>query len=136
METLLTYVRSIFPSSDVGVPTQMNETSVDLSWTKGNGNNVIVLAHEGSAVDANPVSGTTYTDNTVFGSGTEIGIGNFVVYDANTNSPSVTVTGLTANTTYYFAVYESARIHCMRGCVYETQYNVPRGEWPNHQITS
>jgi len=82
------------------------ETSVDLSWTKGNGNNVIVLAHEGSAVDANPVSGTSYTDNTVFGSGSEIGTGNFVVYDANSNSPSVTVTGLTANTTYYFAVYE------------------------------
>ncbi len=84
-----------------------HETSVDLSWTKGNGDRVLVLAHEAAVVDANPVSGVTYTDDANFsGTPDEIGTGNFVVYDANSNSPNVTVTGLTANTTYYFSIYE------------------------------
>ena len=80
------------------------ETSIDLSWTRGTGDNVIVLAHEGSAVDSDPVDGVSYTANATFGSGTQIGGGNYVVYDGS--SKSVTVTGLTANTNYYFAIYE------------------------------
>ena len=84
--------------------TAIGDNQMTVNWTRGNGNNVLVLAHEGSAVDANPVNGTNYSDNTIFGSGDELGTGNFVVYDGT--GTSVTVTGLTAGTQYYFSVYE------------------------------
>jgi len=79
-------------------------TSINIGWTRGNGDAVIVLAHSGSAVDADPVDGTTYTANAVFGTGTQIGTGNYVVFDGA--GTSVNVTGLTTGVTYYFAVYE------------------------------
>jgi parallel beta-helix repeat protein len=79
-------------------------TSIDISWTRGNGDAVIVLAHQGAPVDANPVDGTTYTANAAFGSGTQIGTGNYVVYIGTLTAE--TVTGLTSNTTYHFAIYE------------------------------
>ena len=80
------------------------QTQMALSWTRGSGDKVLVVAHQGSAVDSNPVDGTTYTANAAFGSGTQIGTGNYVVYkDTGT---SVTVTGLTANTSYHFRAYE------------------------------
>lgn len=79
-------------------------TQMDVNWSgNGNGDNVIVVAKQGSAVNADPVSGTSYTANAAFGSGTQIGSGNYVVY--NGNGSGVTVTGLTPGTTYHYAVY-------------------------------
>lgn len=82
----------------------MTTTSMTLNWTNGSGANRLVLAHSGAAVNSNPVSGTTYAANTSFGSGTQIGVGNYVVYDGS--GTSVTITNLTATTTFYFEVYE------------------------------
>ena len=82
----------------------LNTTSYTLTWTNGNGANRIVVAHQGAAVDANPADGTAYTANAAFGSGTQIGTGNYVVFNGSGNS--VAVTGLTANTEYHFRVYE------------------------------
>ena len=80
------------------------QTQMQVSWTRGNGGNVLVVAHQGSVVDSNPVNGTTYTANAAFGSGTQIGTGNYVVYKGT--GTSVPVTGLTANTAYHFMAYE------------------------------
>src|SRR6185436_2437764 len=74
--------------------------SMTLTWTNGNGASRIVLGKSGSAVDSNPVDGNSYTANSAFGSGTQIGTGNFVVFAGSGNS--VTVTGLSAGTTYHF----------------------------------
>ncbi len=79
-------------------------TGMTLNWTSGNGSNRIVLVKSGSAVDNAPVDGTSYTANTAFGSGTQIGSGNYVVYNGTGNS--VAITGLSSSTTYYVAVYE------------------------------
>ena len=81
-----------------------SETQIDVSWTRGDGDKVIVLAKQDDAVDSNPVDGTSYTANAQFGSGDEIGNGNYVVYIGT--GTSVSVTGLTNSTTYHFAVYE------------------------------
>lgn len=81
-------------------------TSLTINWTRGNRNNVIVVAKAGSAVDSDPVSGTTYTANSIFGSGNQIGTGNYVVY--NGNGTNVSITGLTQGLTYYFSLYEYA----------------------------
>ena len=82
----------------------VGDNSFTVNWTSGNGANRIVLAKSGSAVNSDPVDLTGYTANSVFGSGTQIGTGNYVVYSGSGNS--VTVTGLTSGTTYHFAVYE------------------------------
>jgi hypothetical protein len=85
--------------------TSVTATGMTINWSgNGDGNKRIVLVKSGSAVDADPLDGTTYTANTVFGSGTQIGTGNRVVY-AN-NGSSVVVTGMLAATTYHVAVYE------------------------------
>jgi len=88
-------------------------TSMNLVFTRGNGDGgVIIVARQGSAVNADPVSGIAYTANATFGTpGTELGTGNYVLYngianDINTATSNITISGLTSATTYYFAIYE------------------------------
>lgn len=87
--------------------TAINSTDFTINFGAGTGGNGrIVVIREAAAVASSPTSGTTYTANTVFGSGTDIsgGSGEYVVYDGT--GTSVTVTGLTSNTTYYVAIFE------------------------------
>lgn len=102
-------------------------TEVDFEFTRGGGDDVLVVMREGSAVDADPISGTSYTANSIFnGPGaSEIGTGNYVVFNGNngTSNPGVggaslnlSVSGLTPDTTYHLAIYEYNTI--------DTCYNV------------
>lgn len=88
------------------VSTISGTSSLNLGWTRGNGDGVIVVARSGSAVNSDPVTNTTYTANTIFGSGSQIGTGNYVVFSGT--GSNVSVTGLSPSTTYHFAVYEYA----------------------------
>jgi len=89
----------------------VTNNSITASWTSGSGDAEIVVVREGSAVNQDPSSGTTYTANAAFGSGSQIGTGNYVVYDGTAGT--VTVTSLTSGLTYYFAVYTyNAADHC------------------------
>ncbi|MEI6555709.1 MAG: T9SS type A sorting domain-containing protein [Paludibacter sp.] len=78
-------------------------TGLTINWTGGNGSNSLVVVKAGSAVDTDPTDGNTYTGNAAFGSGTQIGTGNYAVYNGSGNS--VTLTGLSKLTTYYVKVY-------------------------------
>jgi hypothetical protein len=78
-------------------------TGFTINWTAGNGTYSIVVIKSATAVDSNPVDSNSYTANTVFGSGSQIGTGNYVVYNGTGNS--VIVTGLTKGTKYYVNVY-------------------------------
>ena len=83
----------------------VTNTGTTITWVRGNGTaGVVVVAKAGSAVDSDPVSGTTYTANSSFTGGAQIGTGNYVVY--NGTGTSVSVTGLSAGSTYYYSVYE------------------------------
>jgi hypothetical protein len=75
-----------------------------VSWTRGSGDKVLVVAHQGAAVDGSPANETDYTANAAFRSGSQIGTGNYVVYKGT--GTNVTVTGLTADTSYHFRAYE------------------------------
>lgn len=84
--------------------TALGETTLTANWTRGNGDEVVVVAKAGGAVDSDPLSGTNYSGNAAFGSGTELGSGNYIVYVGT--AASVAITGLTQGTMYHFAVYE------------------------------
>ena len=90
-------------ASGVNIVARQNG-NLTVSWTRGNGSKCIVLVKAGSTVDSAPVDGSTYTASATFGSGTQIGSLNYVAY-LGTGS-SVTITTLSAATTYYVAVYE------------------------------
>ena len=79
--------------------------SMSLSWITGSGDMRIVVAKEGSAVDAVPADLFDYTADVTFGVGTEIGSGNFVVYKGS--GASFNLAGLKPGTTYHFAVFEA-----------------------------
>ncbi len=80
----------------------ITDNTMTVGWTRGNGNNVMVVARAGSA-PTDPTSGTSYTANAAYGSGDACG-GGFVVY--NGPGTSVNLTALSMGTTYYFAIYE------------------------------
>lgn len=84
--------------------TSFATNSLSFNWTSGNGQRRIILAKAGSAVSSPAVNGTSYTASTTFSSGTQIGSGNYVIYDGTGSSSSVT--GLATNTIYYFKVFE------------------------------
>lgn len=84
--------------------TSVGTNGFTINWTNGDGTSRIVLVKSGGAVDATPVDNTGYTANTIFSTGDQIGTGNYVVYSSSSNS--VAITGLSASTTYYVAVYE------------------------------
>ncbi len=78
--------------------------SIAINWNSGSGNGRMVVMKEGSAVSSLPVDLSKYPANNVFGNGSQIGAGEYVVYAGNSNT--VTVTGLNGNTTYHYAVFE------------------------------
>jgi hypothetical protein len=82
----------------------INCAGMTSTWTNGNGSNRIVVAKAGSAVSGTPVNSTTYTASTVFGSGSTIATGEYVIYNGSSNS--IALTGLSGSTTYYFKVFE------------------------------
>ncbi len=73
-------------------------TSMTVNWTNGNGGGRIVKINTSNSF-TDPVNGTSQPANSVFGGSEQ------VVYNGTSNT--VTVTGLTQNTTYWFRIYES-----------------------------
>ena len=104
---VFTYTSCTAPTTQATIGAYTNNTAgtgLTVNWTRGNGNNVIVVGRLTATTLVNPTSGTTYTANSAFGSGSTTGTGNFVVY----NGPlaTVNVTGLTNNSNYTFTIYE------------------------------
>ena len=80
-------------------------TTIDLSWTnEACFDEILVVAKATSAVTVTPTGdGSAYTADAAFGSGTDLGTGEFAVYKGS--GTSVTVTGLTNGTTYHFTAF-------------------------------
>tara|TARA_R110001592_G_scaffold230287_1_gene487104 strand:- start:984 stop:3404 length:2421 start_codon:yes stop_codon:yes gene_type:complete len=76
-----------------------------LDWTSPLGNEgSLVVIKAGSDVTTDPSDGTTYTANNTFGSGTDIGTNEYVVYSGS--GTSVSINGLSASTTYFVNIFE------------------------------
>jgi pectate lyase len=95
-------------------------SSIVVDFSGGNGSNRILVARTGAAVTWAPSDGNAVVGvNSNFTSATDQGSGNKVVYDGT--GGTITVTGLTQNTTHHFAVYE---------------YNVGAGNSQNYNTAS
>ncbi|MBW6477856.1 MAG: T9SS type A sorting domain-containing protein [Bacteroidales bacterium] len=74
------------------------------SFTTGDGISRMIIARQGSPVNAWPVDGNSYTANSTFGNGAHLGNGNYVVYSGTGLSASIL--GLQPQTTYHIAIVE------------------------------
>lgn len=86
----------------------VTNSSIEASFTAGDGARQILVIKALTPVANNPVDGTTYTANTTFGAGSNLGANTYVVYNGvsgNGGAP-VTITGLSVATQYHFALYE------------------------------
>lgn len=98
----------------------VTDVSMVVNFSGGNGTKRILVARLGSAADWAPIDGNAVSGvNSNFTIATDQGNGNKVVYDGTGNT--VTISGLTQNTTYHVAVYE---------------YNVGTGNSQNYLTTS
>lgn len=99
------------PASNVTAVLTAGDSAVNISWTQGvvpptNAPTSFVVMRAGAPVSSQPYFGDLTTANSIFGAGTDLGGGNFLVFrGVGTN---VTVTGLTPGIQYYVAVYEYA----------------------------
>ncbi|MCX6156696.1 MAG: hypothetical protein NTY74_01810 [Ignavibacteriae bacterium] len=84
-------------ASAITFPTVAN-TSMTINWTSGNGDKRVVLMNTSNSF-TDPVDGATITTSTTYS-----GSGEQCIYNSTSNT--VSVTGLTAGTVYWFRVYE------------------------------
>ncbi|MFO7575938.1 MAG: C1 family peptidase [Bacteroidales bacterium] len=85
--------------------TKVLETELNIAWTNGNGMGRAVFMMHGTAGTPAPVNNTTYSANTAFGSGAQIGTtGWYCVY--NGTGTTVNITGLTPDNSYRAMVCE------------------------------
>jgi len=79
----------------------------DINWINPNGlcfDEVLIIASEGVATSAVPTGdGSAYTANSTFALGTDLGSNNYAVYQGI--GTSVSVSGLTNGTTYFFRIF-------------------------------
>ncbi len=84
--------------------TNVTDYAATISWTRGSGDRVLVLARRVDPVEVSPTNGTSYSANNIFMLGQLVDPGTYVVYDGT--GTSVTVSDLLSSSNYYFGVYE------------------------------
>ncbi|MGE5354879.1 MAG: immunoglobulin domain-containing protein [Deltaproteobacteria bacterium] len=90
-------------ASDISFSDQ-TDSKVTVKWKNGNGTRRIVVCKMYEPVTKTPVNGKEYQGNSIFKCGDYIGPGEYVVYNGNGNS--VTVTNLIKGKTYFFRIFE------------------------------
>jgi len=105
---------SSFPSYDLLNSPSIHANNLSISqvaidkcnvqWQSGNGSRRIVVARQGAPINKFPIDGQSYSANLSFGSGSNLGQGNFVVYDGTGNN--VSIQNLNYGASYFFRVFE------------------------------
>ncbi len=94
----------VLPAKSI-VFTKITKDSVRVKWTKGDGQNRLVVMKKDITISALPVQGKLYSASLVYGSGDSLADGSRVVSYANNDS--IRVSNLLPNTRYYIAVFEA-----------------------------
>ncbi len=99
------------------------------TWTRGNGSSCVVFVKQTTTGTAAPVINTTYSANSIFGNGSQIGTtGWYCVYKGT--GTTVLITGLSSATTYTVMVCE------YNGTAGKEKYNTSTSiNNPNNQTT-
>ncbi len=111
--------RAYFTNTDTTPPPPSNlqfsnitDTSMTISWDLPSGydpatNEIVMLMQAASAVDDDPTGNavSSYTASHIFGQGSEIGSGSYVIYIGD--GTTETVTGLQPATTYYVKLWNT-----------------------------
>ncbi|MBZ4677110.1 MAG: peptidase [Anaerophaga sp.] len=84
--------------------TNITKTSMDLSWGRGNGDALLILARKDQAITEIPENGVSYTADSNFGSGDALPNNTYVVY--NGTGTSMTLSGLEHTSEYHLAFFE------------------------------
>ena len=127
------------PTSAAGNITfsSVGQTSMTINWTNGNGTNRIVVVKQGSSISGVPLTGISYTANSVFGSGNMLNTGEYIVYN-NTGS-SASISNLIGGQTYFFSIFEyncvpGSEIYLTPGATASKQtYSIVTGTVPESQ---
>ncbi len=82
----------------------ISSTDMTISWSNGSGSNHLVVVRGTNAVNVDPTDGVSYTANPIFGSGSHLGSGNYVLY--NGTGATLNVSGLATGVTYHFRIYD------------------------------
>lgn len=82
----------------------ISSTTVDVSWTRGNGEKVLLLVSGTTRVDSLPEDGTDYTADSEIPLGDTIGIDEYVAYEGT--GTSATISGLLQGNRYHFRLFE------------------------------
>ncbi len=90
-------------ASDI-IVNSAGSSNINISWTRGNGQHCLVIVKEDNSVDSYPIDASVYNADSQFGDGDELGTGNFIVYNGNSNT--VNITGLAQGKEYYIRVFE------------------------------
>ena len=88
--------------------TSVGNNQMSLNFSGGNGTSYMVVMREGSAVSATPTDATNYSTisgSVNFSTATELSAGQKIVYNGTTSTGTVTVTNLSAGTSYHYAIY-------------------------------
>jgi hypothetical protein len=91
-------------ASDIAISSPVEVSMSGFSWTDGNGTSRLLVMKAGGPVDSFPVDGTGYTHSTNFGSGSQIGTGNYVVW-SGAGQPD-RISSLTRDVVYHFRLFE------------------------------
>ena len=86
------------------VASSITSNSLNLSWAAGNGRARLVIGRKNLPVSFVPQDFTVYTANGNFGTGQDLGNGNFVL--SNTPDAFASIHNLQPNSNYHFAIYE------------------------------
>jgi hypothetical protein len=110
-------------------------TSVNLGWTVPSScfDEILIIGKASSIVTAFPTgNGSLYTANSVFstgGSGANLAINEYAVFKASSGT-SVTITGLTTGTTYFFKAFTRKGVFWSDGVILSiTPLNVAVGDF-------
>jgi hypothetical protein len=122
------FAPSIIPSSHNVVTSQED---ANLSWFGGNGTKSLVVMKKEAPVSITPTDNNLYTPQNLFGTGAQLGTGNYAVYSSNSQG-FVNVQNLEPDVEYHFAIYE----YNQNGAIVKYNANPYRGifrtskSWP------
>jgi subtilase family serine protease len=111
-----------------------SNSSINISWTKGDGANRLLIGRKDGPVNVEPQDLTNYSVSSTFGT-REIGTGNFLLYGGT--GTNINITNLEAGTNYHFALFEyngsNAKLYLRPGYQFALE---TFGERPTLQVSN